>query len=130
MLPTPVGTDACSLEERWILTPILAQDLVRMDRVADARFATAGIRWPGLWILDGYRTQEAQDILNPDVKDSLHRRCPSLAADLRVGPIAGISSIELLQFAGGIWMAFGHRWGGIFSDFPNPAHFDVGRIPG
>ena len=29
--------------------------------------------------------------------------------------------------AGEQWMTMGFRWGGIFSDFPNPAHFDIGR---
>jgi len=128
MLPEPIGGDACGLSRRWILAPVLAQGLVQLERRAEERFATTPFRWPGLWIIEGNRSAESQAFLNPAVKDSLHRRCPSLAADLRVGSIAGLSSKELLQFAGGIWMSMGFRWGGLFSDFPNPAHFDVGRV--
>ncbi len=127
MLPEQISGDACGLARRWLLDPVLAEGLVRLERVAQERFTSSGTRWPGLWIISGQRTRAHQADLNPLVKDSLHTRCPALAVDLRVGSIAGVSSDALLQFAGGIWIALGFRWGGLFSDFPNPAHFDVGR---
>ena len=127
MLPERINGDACGLSRRWVLDPILAEGLVQLQRRAEERFASTAFRWPGLWIIDGNRSAASQASLNPAVKDSLHRRCPALAADLRVGAFEGFSSKELLQFAGGIWMSMGFRWGGLFRDFPNPAHFDVGR---
>lgn len=128
MLPEAINSDACSLARRWLLAPVLAEGLVRLERLAEERFTAAGTRWPGLWIVSGQRTRAHQASLNPLVKDSLHTRCPSLAADLRVGSLAGHSSEELLSFAGSLWMVLGFRWGGAFRDFPNPAHFDVGRV--
>jgi hypothetical protein len=92
------------------------------------RFAPTPFDWPGLWVISGSRTPAHQASLNPAVKDSLHVRCPALAADLRVGSIPGLPSEGLLMMAGETWMTMGFRWGGTFSDFPNPAHFDVGRI--
>lgn len=127
MLPEAINGDACGIAGRWLLDSTLAEGLVLLERVAEERFTSAGTRWPGLWIISGQRSRADQARLNPLVKDSLHTRCPALAADLRVGSIPGLPSAELLQFAGGIWMALGFRWGGLFSDFPNPAHFDVGR---
>lgn len=101
--------------------------LVRLEGRAEERFATTPFRWPGLWIISGFRTGEDQARLNPAVRDSLHTRCPALAVDLRVGTIPGVGRDALLEFAGSLWMDMGFRWGGLFRDFPNPAHFDIGR---
>lgn len=128
MLPERINGDACGLARRWILATVLAQGLVRLEGVAEERFAAAETHWPGLWIISGQRSRAHQASLNPLVEDSLHVRCPSLAADLRVGSLPGLPPSALLQFAGGIWTSLGFRWGGLFSDFPNPAHFDVGRV--
>lgn len=128
MLPEPIGGDPCSLARRWTIAPVLAGGLVSLERRAEERFAARSLRWPGLWIIDGHRTIAHQAELNPDVTDSLHARCPSLAADLRVGSLPGFPGGSLLEFAGGLWMSMGFRWGGTFSDFPNPAHFDIGRL--
>jgi len=128
VLPQRINGDACGLSRRWILSPILAEGLVQLQRRAQERFASTPFDWPGLWIIGGHRTFARQASLNPAVEDSLHTRCPSLAADLRVGTIAGLPRTFLLDLAGEIWMTMGFRWGGTFSDFPNPAHFDIGRI--
>jgi len=128
MLPEPINGDACGLSRRWLLAPVLAEGLVQLQRRMQERFASSPFNWPGLWIIDGNRSAESQASLNPAVKDSLHRRCPALAADLRVGTIPGLPSEGLLTMAGETWMVMGFRWGGLFSDFPNPAHFDIGRV--
>ncbi len=128
MLPEPIRGDACGLSRRWLLASVLAQGLVRLERRMQERFAPTPFDWPGLWVISGNRTAALQASLNPAVKDSLHRRCPALAVDLRVGSIPGLPSDGLLTMAGETWMTMGFRWGGTFSDFPNPAHFDVGRI--
>ena len=128
MLPERIGGDDCGLSRRWTLAAPLAAGLVLLERRAQERFAARSLSWPGLWIIEGHRSQQSQARLNPTVTDSLHRRCPALAADLRVGSIPGFSRDALLDFAGGLWMAMGFRWGGTFSDFPNRAHFDIGRV--
>ncbi len=128
MLPEAINGDACGMARRWVLDPTLSAGLVRLEGLAEERFTAAGTRWPGLWIISGQRSRAHQASLNPAVKDSLHVRCPSLAVDLRVGGLAGHSPSALLSFAGSLWMALGFRWGGTFTDFPNPAHFDVGRV--
>jgi len=98
-----------------------------MERYFKGQFAARGIRWPGVWITSGYRTQAHQAAINPDVPNSLHTRCPSLAVDLRVGSVAGIDSPELLAMLGGWWRLRGLRWGGMF-EVPDPIHFDMGRV--
>ncbi len=128
MLPQAINGDACGLARRWALSPTLAGGLVLLERRAEERFAATTFRWPGLWIISGQRTLSHQASLNPDVQDSLHTRCPALAVDLRVGSVPGFTTAALLEFAGGLWMAMGFRWGGLFTDFPNPAHFDIGRV--
>ncbi len=128
MLPERIRDDGCSLARRWVLDATLAQGLVRLERLAEQRFATTPFDWPGLWIVSGHRTPAHQAVLNPAVQDSLHVRCPALAADLRVGSLPGLPADALLDYAGGLWVSMGFRWGGLFTDFPNPAHFDIGRI--
>jgi len=126
MLPEAINGDACGLARRWVLDSALAEALVLLERLAEERFASPLTRWPGLWIISGQRTKAHQASLNPLVEDSRHTRCPSLAVDLRVGTIPGFSDGGLLQFAGAIWIELGGRWGGTFTDFPSPNHFDIG----
>ncbi len=103
-----------------------------MDRVAEERFAAAGFRWPGIFIISGARSEAEQARVNPALKNSLHRRCPSLAADLRVGQVAAtITPDDVWQFLGNVWRAMGGRWGGDFKDSlgqpaPDLNHFDLG----
>lgn len=103
-----------------------------MDRVASARFTTAGFRWPGLWIISGNRSPSDQARVNPSLKNSLHVRCPSLAADLRVGQVAAsITPDDVWRFLGSVWRGMGGRWGGDFKDSlgqltHDDNHFDLG----
>jgi len=123
-----VGNDACSLARRWVLEPALAALLVRLDGMAATAFAAQGLRWPGLWIISGYRSAASQRALNPSVTKSFHTRCPSLAADLRVGDQpASITTQEIWAFLGTRWESLGGRWGGRFSP-PDPNHFDLASL--
>jgi len=127
--PEPIGDDACGLARRWILDPTLAEMLVRLEAKARAEFDALGIRWPGLRIISGFRSSEHQAQLNPAVTQSYHTRCPSLAADLRLGadpPVGDLSNIWAI--IGGMWELMGGRWGGRFST-PDPNHFDLGVGP-
>jgi len=103
-----------------------------MDGVARQRTTAAGLRWPGLWIISGNRSPKDQARVNPALPNSLHVRCPSLAADLRVGQIAAsITTPAIWRFLGDLWRAMGGRWGGDFKDrLGQPTHddnhFDLG----
>ena len=126
LLPEALGQDACSLARRWTLAPALARRLVALDRDLADEFAAAGIRWPGLWILSGGRSSTHQMQLNPTAPESLHTRCPSLAADLRVGGVPASLTEDLVWNAVGTrWELLGGRWGGRF-DPPDLNHFDLG----
>ena len=126
LLSEPVGTDACRLARRWILDSTLARRLVALDRDLAIEFAAAGIRWPGLWILSGGRSEARQMQVNPAAPNSLHTRCPSLAADLRLGGVPASLTEDLVWNAIGTrWELLGGRWGGRF-DPPDPNHFDLG----
>lgn len=110
-------TDACEISERWLVDPTLMMMIVALDAWADQGFRDPRIpwlAWPGLYILSGYRTASQQADVNPDVPNSLHRRCPSLAVDLRVGNVYGLSSNAIWELLGGRWKAMGGRWGGDF----------------
>jgi len=99
--------------------------LVQLDELAERDVSASGFRWPGLSIISGYRTFELQAVLNPDAPNSLHTRCPSLAADLRVGDFAASTTPDALwALLGRIWGQLGGRWGGTFSP-PDPNHFDL-----
>jgi len=109
----------------------LAQMLVALERIARQQFTAAGFRWPGLWIISGYRSAAHQARVNPAVPNSLHVRCPSLAADLRVGQVIGMGTPEIWRSLGNVWRAMGGRWGGDFKDSqglpaPDVNHFDLG----
>jgi len=99
--------------------------LVRLDAEAERGFSAQGFRWPGLSIISGYRSRFLQATINPLAPNSLHTRCPSLAADLRVGDQpASITSFETWALLGRIWSTLGGRWGGTFSP-SDPNHFDL-----
>jgi len=114
------------------LEPRLAEMLVLMDGVAGQRFAAAGFRWPGLRIISGNRSPKDQARVNPAIPNSLHVRCPSLAADLRVGQVApSITPEQVWSFLGDMWKLMGGRWGGDFKDrlgqlTHDDNHFDLG----
>lgn len=120
-----VGADACRLSRRWVLNPTLASMLVELDRLAANEFSAAGLRWPGLSIISGHRSRFLQAQINPLAPQSLHTRCPSLAADLRVGDVrASVTPVALWEKLGRIWGTLGGRWGGRFSP-PDNNHFDL-----
>jgi len=120
-LPSHVGRDSCSLADRWVLDDTLAGMVVRLEQQASREF---GRWWPGLWVISGHRnpTYNAQVGGAPN---SLHTACPSLAVDLRVGNVAGLSNPEVWAILGGMWRLMGGRWGGTFST-PDLNHFDLG----
>ena len=123
-LPSRVRHDPCELANRWTLDVGLANMLVRMEEQAAREF---GVFWPDLYIVSGYRSEA----LNRDVggsPNSFHLRCPSLAADLRVGNVDGLESDEVWAILGGMWRRMGGRWGGSFRT-PDPNHFDIGGLP-
>jgi len=97
--------------------------LVRLEDTAAQEF---GRFWPGLYIISGYRTPTHNADVG-GVPASFHTRCPSLAADLRVGRVAGLGSNEVWAILGGMWRLMGGKWGGTFST-PDPNHFDIGGV--
>jgi len=134
MLAQRLSDDTCLLSRRWILDPHLVSLLQDLDRWADQQIARTGLRWPGLYIISGHRTQEVQADVNPDAPASLHTRCPSLAADLRVGSVPNIPADSIWELLGGRWKLMGGRWGGDFSpgkditgvNRQEQNHFDLG----
>ena len=99
--------------------------LLRLDDRARSLLAAEGIRFPGLFVISGFRSSSLQDQLNPSAPRSFHTRCPALAADLRVGDVpASVTPFEVWAFLGGIWKLMGGRWGGDFNP-PDPNHFDL-----
>jgi len=99
--------------------------LVRLDDQARRAFSAEGIRWPGLFIISGFRSLGLQIDINPLAPASLHTRCPALAVDLRVGDLpASLTPPEFWAFLGSRWETMGGRWGGRFTP-PDPNHFDL-----
>lgn len=125
-LPSRVGTDACTIEVGWDLQPRLATMLVRMEEHFKAAFRRSGIPipFPDLWIISGFRTEHHNREIG-GAPDSRHIRCPAEAADLRVGSVKGLNSLQIWQMLGGWWELNGGRWGGRFKK-PDPNHFDLG----
>lgn len=120
-MPSRVGSNWCQLSNGWKLDPSLASRLVRLEQQASEGF---GRYWPGLYIISGYRSPRH----NADIggaPQSFHTSCPSLAADLRVGSVAGLGSDEVWAILGGMWRLMGGKWGGTFRT-PDPNHFDIG----
>jgi len=127
----------CGIQRRWRIDATLAAMLVELERWAEDRMERADLppwfRWPGLKIVSGYRSPARQLEVNPGVPGSLHSRCPAMAADLRVGSIAGADAETIWSTLGAYWKLMGGRWGGDFhwegSPRPNPKewnHFDLG----
>lgn len=133
-LPSRVGTDDCSLGTRWKLDSRLASMLVELEAWAQREFAIPPvIRWPGLYVISGFRTLEENRRTPGAAPDSRHIQCPSTAVDMRVGTVSGVESAEVWAILGGRWKEMGGRWGGNFqwsgSPLPNPResnHFDLG----
>jgi hypothetical protein len=129
--------DPCSLSARWTLDPSLARMLVQLEELARREFSSEGLRWPGLFIISGYRSPSLQALVNPNAPGSLHTRCPSLAADLRVGDLAARATPSpVWELLGGIWMSLGGQWGGLFEPDPDSVwypladlnHFDLRNV--
>jgi len=131
--------DANGLAGRWGLDPILAASLVDLEEWARCNMAACGLRWPGIYVISGYRPDPVERQLGPSpttAARSLHMvkrdgAPASLAADLRVGNIP--ASVTPLEFFG--WLAtgwkivtigLGGRWGGDFQE-PDINHFDLGN---
>lgn len=132
MVSSRVGTDACSLSRRWTLSPTLARMLVALETEATRLFSAQGFRWPGIFVISGYRSPRLQARLNPLAPQSRHTFCPSMAADLRVGNLpASTTPTEFWAFLGTIWKKMGGRWGGDFTvPEPDPNHFEaLAEIP-
>lgn len=109
------------------MDPTLAGMLVSLEARAHELFSAEGIRWPGIFIISGYRSRTLQARLNPTVPQSKHTLCPSLAADLRVGDFAASLTREIWPVLGTIWKTMGGRWGGDFRQ-PDPNHFELPTI--
>ena len=102
--------------------------LVTLEAEASQIFSSQGFRWPGLWIISGFRSRRLQSRINPSAEKSRHSFCPSLAADLRVGDLpASTTPTEFWAFLGTLWKAMGGRWGGDFRT-PDVNHFDMGLV--
>jgi len=119
-LPENVGGDACRLADRWQLDPRLADRLVELS----AWWASQEVRLPPLFIISGHRSARKNREVG-GAQDSRHLACPSLAADLRMGQVAGLDSPEAWAILGGRWRLMGGRWGGTFTT-PDNNHFDLG----
>ena len=125
-LPERVSRDACVLQRRWLLDPTLVSMLQALDGWASEQASRVGVRWPGIFIISGHRSTASQARENPDAPASLHTRCPSLAADLRVGNVpASLSGGPVWDWLGARWQMMGGRWGGRFS-VRDENHFDLG----
>ena len=133
-MPMKVGSDACRLAGRWVLDTHLAEMVVSLEAWADKEFARTGLRWPGISIISGHRSEIRQAEINPDAPASLHTRCPALAVDLRVGTVPNLPGGAVWEWLGARWKIMGGRWGGDFSPGKDIAginraeqnHFDLG----
>jgi hypothetical protein len=107
------------------LAPRLAAMFVSLEQRASQIFSAEGLRWPGIYLISGFRSRARQVDVNPLVPTSLHTRCPSMAGDLRVGDTpASTTAVEVWAFLGAIWKALGGRWGGDFRPEPDLNHFE------
>ncbi len=140
------------ISRRWSLDCGLASSLVRLDEFGrsiweELRNSSPFMRspalsrfteWPGLYIISGYRDSRVDTGRAPSASNSLHRRCPSLAADLRLGNASAcLTGPPIWATFGARWklLGVGYRWGGDFDCSPTcPClgwerdynHFDVG----
>lgn len=121
---------------RWGLDPDTARAVGDLELWARCNLAPCGVRWPGLYVISGYRSRPVESSLSPDSSPatrSLHMarrdgRPASLAVDLRVGnQPASVTPREIWGALATGWklVAPGGRWGGEFTD-PDVNHFDLG----
>lgn len=103
--------------------------LVALDAWARRVFASQGLRWPGLWVISGYRSPAKQARVNPSNPESLHVECPALAVDLRVGDLPASTTAEFWPVLGTRWKAMGGTWGGHFPT-PDVNHFEILTVRG
>lgn len=133
-----VKDDADGLVRRWGLDPELACAVVRLEEWAVCNLSAGGIRWPGLFVISGYRPRPVSPDLAPTeapATRSLHMAKKlgipaSLAVDLRVGGLpASTTPLEVWGALATGWklVAPGGRWGGDFRP-PDVNHFDMGFI--
>lgn len=131
-----VEDDPGGLVRRWDLDPSTACAVVALELEARCTLSPGGIRWPGLFVISGYRSRPVASALAPDqapAAQSLHMarrdgRPASLAVDLRVGNLpASTTPLEIWSALGSLWKRLvpGGRWGGDF-DPPDVNHFDMG----
>jgi len=131
-----VEADADGLVRRWDLDPRTASAVVALEQWATCQLAPCGLRWPGIFVVSGFRDSPVESELNPTAPvatRSLHMarrngRPASLAVDLRVGNIpASATPLELFGFLATGWKLIvpGGRWGGEFNP-PDVNHYDLG----
>jgi len=108
-----IDLNARGLSRRWGISTGLACHLVLVAALAKGLAAAEGFRWPGLYIISGYRTAAQQREVNPSFPASKHTRCPALAADLRIGDYpASVTPVEIWAFVGRLWRDTGGIWRG------------------
>ena len=131
-----VEADAEGLVRRWGLDPRTADAAVALEVAARCALAPCGLRWPGIYVISGFRSSPVEAELSrssPVARRSLHMatrmgRPASLAVDLRVGgQPASTTPVEVWAFLGSLWKSAvpGGRWGGDFAA-PDVNHFDLG----
>jgi len=120
-----ISRDSCSISRRWKIHPDLARMLIALQDMASDVFSSQGLRFPGLWIISGFRSPALQAQINPAAPDSLHTRCPSMAVDLRVGNLPASTTPEFWPVLGTLWRSLGGRWGGDFRPNPDVNHFEM-----
>lgn len=129
-------SDADGLARRWRLDDRTAAAVVALEQEARCALAPCGLRWPGVYVISGYRSSPVEAELSrnsPAATRSLHMatssgKPASLAVDLRVGgQPASTTPLELWTWLGQIWKRVtpGGRWGGDFTS-PDLNHFDLG----
>jgi hypothetical protein len=110
----------------------MACGLVTLEAWAQCNLSPSGFRWPGIFIISGYRSPTVQAGLDSPAATSLHTYNPALAADLRVGDApASTTPREVWAALGTAWKALvlGARWGGDFvTGGPDYNHFDLGLL--
>lgn len=96
--------------------------LLQMDDWASTEFSKAGLPYPGLIVISGFRTRTHNTAIG-GAPNSRHLTCPSRAVDLQFGSVPGVSAPTIWAWFGAKWRSLGGRWGGEFED---PNHFDLG----
>lgn len=131
--------DPNGLAGRWGLDPILAAAVVDLEKWAVCEMAACGLRWPGIYVISGYRPDPVERQLGASpttAARSLHMVTrdgapAALAVDIRVGNIpASVTPLEFFGWLSRGWkivtVGLGGRWGGDFQE-PDINHFDLGN---